>query len=245
MVEVAGELGSIDRSQGLKSSVLARHEFFSWMPAATIERLCSHARLSTHPPGKELFRKGDKGLGLFAVVSGLVEISVPSDEGKKIVLNLIGVNEIFGELALLDGGPRTADAVTLKESQLLSLDRRDFVSVLQNDPALALRLLELVTARLRKTSEQVEDMSFAEPQKRLAKTLLRLLAVPGAASAAKAAISITQKELGRMIGLSRESTNRCLREWQEEGWVALQKGVVLVKDRDALAELVSTLKYMP
>jgi CRP-like cAMP-binding protein len=231
--------------QELKSSVLARHEFFAWMPRATIDRLCSHARLTSHPPGTELFRKGDKGLGLFAVVSGLVEISVPSDEGKKIVLNLIGVNEIFGELALLDGGPRTADAVTLKDSQLLSLDRRDFVSVLQHEPALALRLLELVTARLRKTSEQVEDMSFAEPQKRLAKTLLRLLDVPGAASAGRAAVSITQKELGRMIGLSRESTNRCLREWEEEGWVALQKGVIMIKDRDALAELVSTLKDVP
>jgi CRP-like cAMP-binding protein len=192
----------------------------------------------------KIFCKGDTGLGLFAVISGLVEISVPSNEGKKIALNLIGVNEIFGELALLDGGPRTADAVTLKQTQLLSLDRRDFVSVLQHEPALALRLLELVTSRLRKTSEQVEDMSFAEPQKRLAKTLLRLLALPGAASAVEAGVAITQQELGRMIGLSRESTNRCLREWEERGWVTLQKGFIMINDRDALTELVSTLNDM-
>ncbi|HEX8168716.1 MAG TPA: Crp/Fnr family transcriptional regulator [Beijerinckiaceae bacterium] len=223
----------------LKSSVLARHEFFSGMPDATIERLCSHARLSTHPPGKQIFQKGDEGLGLFAVISGLVEISVPSEEGKKVVLNLIGVNEIFGELALLDGGPRTADAVTLKETQLLSLDRRDFINVLEHEPGLGIRLLALVTARLRKTSEQVEDTSFAEPQKRLAKALLRLLDMQSAAPAEKGGVAITQKELGRMIGLSRESTNKYLREWEGLGWVALRKGAVIIKDRDALGDLVS------
>jgi CRP/FNR family cyclic AMP-dependent transcriptional regulator len=221
-----------------KSVILAGHELFRDMPPVMIERLASHARLGGYPAGRQIFRKGDKGLGLFAVISGLVKISVTSDDGKEIVLNRIRANEVFGELALLDGGPRTADAVTLEETRLLSLDRRDLLSVLNDDPAVAIRLLAIVSARLRQTSEQVEDMSFAEPSRRLAKAVLRLLELQGARPGGEVGrVAITQQELGRTIGLSRESTNKHLREWEGLGWLALQKGAVIVRDRSSLLAL--------
>jgi CRP-like cAMP-binding protein len=218
--------------------VLARHEFFREVPPGVIERLASHARLSSEPAGRVLFRKGDEGTGLLAVLSGIVRITVPSGDGKEIVLNMIGPNQIFGEIALLDGGPRTADAVAATKCQLLTLDRRDFLGVLQDYPTFAIRLLALVSVRVRQTSEQVEDMTFADPQTRLAKALLRLADVQGVAGSDQPRVTITQKDLGWTVGLSRESTNKWLREWEQAGYVELGKGTCVIRHRGFLQDLV-------
>jgi CRP/FNR family transcriptional regulator, cyclic AMP receptor protein len=222
-----------------KRAVLARHEFFCELSPPVIDRLAAHAHLSTYSSGQPIFRKGEEGLGLIAVLSGVVKISTPSAEGKEITLNLIGPNEIFGEIALLDGGPRTADATAMTRCQLLKLDRRDFASVLQDEPALAIRLLALVARRLRQTSEQVEDITFADPPKRLAKALLRLADMQGAPEGHPIRIAITQKELGRTVGLSRESTNKWLRDWEDAGYVTLEKGACIIQDRGFLDELLT------
>lgn len=222
-----------------KAAVLAKHEFFRDVPGPIIRRLAARARLVGYERGARIFGKGDPGLGLLAVISGLVKISVPSKEGKEIVLRLVSGGEIFGEIALLDGGPRTADASAASKCQLLSLDRRDFVPVLEDEPALAIRLLALISTRLRQTSEQVEDMSFADPQKRLAKALLRLAELQGGADADHPQVAITQKELGRTIGLSRESTNKWLRDWENAGRIVLQKGGCTIRDRAFLVELAT------
>jgi CRP/FNR family transcriptional regulator, cyclic AMP receptor protein len=222
-----------------KDALLARHEFFREVPANVIRRLAAHARLVGYERGARIFAKGDPGLGLLAVVSGLVKISVPSRDGKEIVLRLVAANEIFGEIALLDGGPRTADATAATRCKLLSLDRRDFIPVLEDEPALAIRLLALISSRLRQTSEQVEDISFADPQKRLAKALLRLAEIQGVGGAEKPRVTITQKELGRTIGLSRESTNKWLREWEITGRIALEKGGCTITDRSFLTVLAT------
>jgi CRP/FNR family cyclic AMP-dependent transcriptional regulator len=217
-----------------KRAVLARHQFFQGVATEIVDRLASRARLTSEPEGRVLFRKGDPGTGLLAVISGIVRISVPSGEGSEIVLNLVSNGQIFGEISLLDGGPRTADAVTASKCQLLILDRRDFVGVLHDHPSFAVRLLGLICTRLRQTSEQVEDMTFASPETRLAKALLRLADVQGVGTAEEPLVSITQKALGWTIGLSRESTNKCLREWEEAGYVGLGKGTCLIRDRVAL-----------
>lgn len=229
-----------DQAAVNKEFLLARHEFFLDMPPAAIKQLASHARLSTHAPRTQLFRKGDEGVGLYAVVSGVVKISATSDEGKEVVFNLIGANEVFGELALLDGGPRTANAEAVMATRLLSLDRRDFVAVLSQDASIAIRLLAILSSRLRQTSEQVEDLSFALPENRLAKALLRLMELQAARPDGEAgAIAATQQELGRMIGLSRESTNKLLKGWERLGWLTLRKGVTVVRNSPALLAVAS------
>jgi CRP/FNR family transcriptional regulator, cyclic AMP receptor protein len=221
-----------------KGALLARHEFFRGVSDEVMRKLAVHARLIGYPIGATIFAKGDPGLGLLAVVSGLVRISVPAKGGREVVLRLVGANEVFGEIALLDGGPRTAVATAATQCRLLSLDHRDFVPVLKDEPALAIRLLGLISHRLRQTSEQVEDISFADPQKRLAKALLRLAEVQGAAQAVRPRITITQKELGRTIGLSRESTNKWLRDWETTGHISLEKGGCTI-DRDFLIMLAT------
>jgi len=222
-----------------KRPLLGKHQFFRGMPPELVERLAAHARLTSEPAGRVLFRKGDPGTGLVAIVSGIVRISVASGDGNEIVLNLVSTDEILGEISLLDGGARTADAITATKCQLLTLDRRDFVGVLHDHPAFAIRLLALVSARLRRTSEQLEDMTFADPKTRLAKALLRLAEIQGVGATERPLVSITQKALGWMVGLSRESTNKCLGQWESAGYVELGKGTCAIRQPKALQRIAS------
>ena len=207
-----------------KRAILARHAFFQDASPRILDRLATRARWATYAPGQVIFRKGDAGLGLFAVLSGLVRISLPSENGRELVLRLIGPNEVFGEITLLDGGQRTADASAAANCHLLFLDRRDFLAALSDEPGFGIKLLAFLCQRLRQTSEQVEDLTFADPSIRLAKALLQLAERQRTANAAEIRVSTTQKELGVAIGLSRESTNKYLREWERGGHIALQKG---------------------
>lgn len=218
-----------------KLAILHRHEFFRGLPTGAIERLALHARQKTYVAGQIIFRKGEEGQGLLAVLTGVVKISVHSEEEEReILLNLIGPNEIFGEIALLDGGPRTADASAMTGCNLLTLDRRDFLSVLTAEPVIAVKLLEVLSGRLRRTSEQVEDLTLANVSTRLSRILLRLTEVQGTPQKPASRILITQQELGKMVGLSRESTNRHLRAWEREGTVVLERGACRITDRERL-----------
>jgi CRP-like cAMP-binding protein len=167
-------------------------------------------------------------------LKGQVRISVTSAEGKEIVLNIVRPGEVFGEIALLDGRPRSADAVTMTDCDVLVLDRREFIPFIKAHPDVALKLIEVLCARLRRTSEQVEDMLFLDLAARLAKTLLRL-----SRDLKSTTIAITQKDLGQMVGLSRESTNKQLRAWERRNWVKLVKGGVALTDTEALGEIAA------
>jgi CRP-like cAMP-binding protein len=136
-------------------AILAWHEFFRDLPAATLDRLVPMARTAAYPAGSRIFSKEDEDLGLVAVLDGVVKISTGSDEGREVVLNLIGIGEVFGEISLADSKPRAADATALTDCQLCSLDRRDFMPVIMEDPRIALRLLAVVAGRLRNATEQV------------------------------------------------------------------------------------------
>jgi CRP-like cAMP-binding protein len=223
-----------------KRAILAGHEFFRGLPAAILHRLASHARQIHYPAGRRIFAKGDEGHGLLAVLSGVVKVSVPSEDGKEIVLNLIGANEIFGEIALLDGGARTADATALGDCELLLLDRRDVIPIFMEEPVLAIKLLEVVSSRLRRTSQQVEDLSFGDLSVRLAKALLRLAELQGTLGTPRPRVRITQKELGQTVGLSRERTNWYLRAWEKVGYLTLEKGGCVINNRDQLAALAAS-----
>ena len=222
-----------------KGAILARHEFFRGLPTPIVQRLASHARPARYPLGRRIFSKGDPGHGLLAVLSGIVKVSVVSDEGREVVLNLIGADEIFGEIALLDGGPRTADATALSDCELLLLDRRDLLPILIEEPSVSIKLLEVVSNRLRQTSQQVEDLSFGLMSARLAKALLRLADLQRVRNAARPRVTITQKELGNAVGLSRERTNWYLRAWQKAGYIVLEKGRGTINDPQRLADLAA------
>jgi len=172
------------------------------------------------------------------VLAGSVKVSVASAEGKDIVLNIFREGEVFGEIALLDGRPRTADATAMSDCELIVIERRDFVPFLSNHPDVTIKFIEILCSRLRRTSEQVQDVTFLNLPTRLAKALLQLTSsdqggVPGRK------VAITQREISQMIGRSRESTNKQLRAWVKRGWVRLERGGVSVVAPDKLAAIAA------
>jgi len=221
-----------------KLSLLRNHALFGQLPPPVIDHLGSYMRKRTFARGETIFSKGDPGSGLMGVLSGSVKISVPSADGRDIVLNIIHEGEIFGEIALFDGRPRTADASAMTPCDLMVIERRDFIPFLRSQPDLIIQIVEILCSRLRWTTEQVQDVTFLNLPTRLAKALVRLVAEKGAAADA-GKLTITQRELSQLIGRSRESTNKQLRNWAKQGWVKLQRGAVTVVHPDKLTAVAA------
>jgi CRP/FNR family transcriptional regulator, cyclic AMP receptor protein len=221
-------------------AILRNHPIFGGLGDELLERLASYAIRQTVARGKAIFTRGDPGTKLFAVISGTVKISAPSAKGKSAVFNLITDGGIFGEIALLDGLPRTADATAITDCELMVIERRDFIPLISGKPDVAFKLIELVCKRLRHTTEQLEDVMFLDLPGRLAKTLLQL-AKSAKPAARGGMVSLTQRHLGEIIGMSRESTNKQLRAWQDKDWVRLEHGKIAILAPDALAAIASTL----
>jgi CRP-like cAMP-binding protein len=222
-----------------KLALLRNHSLFGQLPPAVIEHVGSYIKRRTLPRGSAIFAKGDPGSGLMGVLTGSVKISVPSADGRDIVLNIIHAGEIFGEIALLDGHPRTADATAMTDCELMVIERRDFIPFLRGQPDLTMQIIETLCARLRRTSEQVQDVTFLNLPTRLAKALLRLAADEAEGPASTRKVTITQREISQIIGRSRESTNKQLRIWVKQEWIRLERGTVTVLRRDKLAEVAA------
>ena len=220
---------------GRKSFALLRaHPIFGELRVEDLRRLSAIAIPKAFKRGQTIFKKGDGGHCLYAIDKGSVKISVPGGSGREAMFNILGEEEIFGEVALLDGRSRTADAVTITDCELFAVNRRDFLALINWEPKVAIRIIELLCQRIRRASEQFEDLQFLNASSRLAKTLLRLPYRNAPPEGRR--IAITQQEISQMIGLSRESTNKQLRAWQERGWLRLVRGGVIVTAPDQIAK---------
>ena len=185
-----------------------------------------------------MFRKGDPGTSMMVVRGGRVKVCTHSEDGKELVLNLFGPGEVFGEIALLDGSPRTADAVTIDDCQLLVLDRRDFIPFLLEHPDASVRLLEVLSHRVRRTTELLEDVAFREGPSRLARRFLRLAEFTGrdVDNGVFVDMPLSMAQLGNMVGMTRESINKHLRQWRDEGVIDWKRGYFTIIDPDKLRE---------
>ncbi|QOZ35903.1 Crp/Fnr family transcriptional regulator [Bradyrhizobium sp. CCBAU 53421] len=219
-----------------KWAVLRKHPLFSDLAPEALDQLCRYARHTSLKRGATIFSKGDPGDNLFALISGTVKISISSSEGRNAILNLIGAGEMVGEIAVLTGKGRTADAIANTDCEILVIDRRDFLPFVRSQPALAMKFIELLCERLRHTSEQVEQLILLDLPGRLASALLHLTEGrklnPGSRT-----IAITQQEIGEMVGMTRESINKQLRAWTAREWVRLEHGSIVVLDANPLREL--------
>ena len=143
--------------------------------------------------GGIIFAKGDADTGLMGVLAGSVKISVASAKGRNIVLNIIHAGGVFGEMSLLDGHPRPTDATAMTNCELVVIEHQDFMPFLRSEPDLGVQFIEILCARLRRISEQVQDRTFLDLPTKLARTLLRLTA----ASAPTGKVAITQHEISQ------------------------------------------------
>jgi len=220
-----------------KLTVLRKHPIFSDLEPEALDQLCRYAKYTTLKRGATIVSKGDPGNSLIAIISGTVKISVSSADGRSAILNLIGPGEIFGEVAILDGLARTADATANTNCEIYVIDRRDFIPFVRSQPALAMKFIELLCTRLRWTSDQVEEVILRDLPGRLASALLRLTEKHKLAPAGRT-IAITQQEISEMVGMTRESINKQLRVWAARKWVRLEHGAIVVLDAQSLQEIV-------
>lgn len=222
-----------------KLSVLRKHPVFCDLDAEAFEQLGRYAKSATLKRGATIFSKGDPGNSLIAVVSGTVKISISSPDGRNAILNLIGPGEIFGEVAVLDGQARTADAIANSNCEIVVIDRREFLPFVKSQPALAMKFIELLCTRLRWTSGQVEEVILQDLPGRLASALLRLTERRKASQDSRT-IAVTQQEISEMVGMSRESINKQLRAWASRNWVRLEHGAIVVLNAASLQEIAES-----
>ncbi len=213
------------------------HALFGKLPQADLDALLLHARVERYAAGRVIFTKGSPGRSMMAILKGSVRISTPSPAGPAIVLTILSPGEVFGEIALLDGADRTADATAITDCELLVLDHRDFVPFLERRADLCLLFLRLLCQRLRRTDQQVQEAMFGRLEGRIAMALVRLAQDAPPASSRGITLRITQQELAGMVGAARESVNKQLQVWQKEGVLRLGKRLIEIDDLDALEAL--------
>jgi CRP/FNR family transcriptional regulator, cyclic AMP receptor protein len=203
--------------------------------AAELQDLLKRAALCAMRKGDVLLHQGDAGDYLIILLDGTIRVSMVASNGREIILDYLEPGSVVGEIALLDGGDRTASVTALGEGQYLKIGAKAFREVLEKHPSVAWRLLGELARRLRNANNTIEsDRAYASGP-RLARTLQRLMqkGVEGAGLR----LDLSQGELGAFAGISRENINRQLGSWADAGIVALEHGRIRVLDQDVLEEI--------
>jgi len=214
--------------------VLQRSPLFRGLAPPALERIAALATQRNFGTGEIVCSQGDPGDALYAVVTGRIRISSGAADGREIFLNIMEPGDSFGEIALLDGGTRTATAVAMVASELVSLRRDHLLALLEREPRVALELLRLCGERLRWTSGLLEDAALLDAPARLAKRLLSLGQLHGERSGSGYTLRISQEDLANFLGVSRQAVNQQLQAWKAQGWIALGRGSVTVLDDQAV-----------
>jgi CRP-like cAMP-binding protein len=229
---------SVDRRELLRSIPI-----FSSLSDRELDLLLTYTTTKRVKKRAFLCRRGDPGHQLFAVMEGRLRVVGEGGEGREVVFNFMDPGDVIGEISLLDAQPRSASVEAVEDATLLALHRRDLLPFFERNPKAAMKLATVLAERLRRISELVEDTVFLGLPTRLAKMLLSLGQRYGKETAKGLFIDLKlpQHELGELVGTSRESINKQLRQWGEEGLVHVERGYVTLTDRSRLEDLARLL----
>lgn len=224
-----------------RREMLAKTPLFAAIPTPLLDELAAKAKTVQIEAREILFSKGDPGDRLYLVAKGLIRIGVLSVEGREVTYGMIQPGELFGEIAVLDGGVRSADATAMETSELLALERKDVNAFLQRHPIQALHLLTVLCDRVRRADDLLEDVVFLSLPSRLAKHLLMLKTTLGSQTQAKGptTIRLSQQEVADHLGISRESVNKVLSKWEQAGIVTLGRGQITLDKPQSLDDFAS------
>jgi CRP/FNR family transcriptional regulator, cyclic AMP receptor protein len=211
----------------------------------TDEQLASVAALTQvqHVPARKVVvRQGEPARALFGIVHGRLKVASCGPDGKDSVLGIMSEGEVFGEVALLDGGVRSATCTTIEPCELLVVDRQQFMELLDSSPGIAVKLLHVLSQRLRRLSQRSEDAAFLDVPSRLARSLLDLATRFGEKQRAPASgicitLKLSQQELGDLVGATRESVNKHLSDWTRQGFLTTEGGRMIISDIDSVRRL--------
>ena len=216
---------------------LARIPFFAGLDQPALERVAAGTRTRRFRRGEIVFHAGDPGDALFIIVSGEVKIALPSEEGDEAILATLGPGDVFGELALLDGAPRSATASALVATEAVVLPRDRFRELIATEPAVRDTLLASLAAELRRLTTHVEELHFLDMTGRLAARIVRLAREADAAGpdgSIRLRHTLTQAELASMVGCTRQSVNKLLGQFADDGLLRVDREGIRVLDLDGL-----------
>lgn len=222
-----------------RRELLRNVSLFSSLDERELDRLIQATTTRRLASKEVLFRKGDPGNQLFGVLTGSLKVTGVGTDGKDVVFRLMRPGEVVGEIALLDGEPRSATVAAVEATSLVTLHRRDFVPFLEQHPRAAIRLAAVMAERVRRLSERAEDRQTMSLPARLAKRLLALAAEHGVRPVVGGPVEIrlSQQDLADLVGTTRESVNKQLRIWEDGGIVSLGRGRTVLRQPKLLAEI--------
>jgi CRP/FNR family transcriptional regulator, cyclic AMP receptor protein len=216
--------------------VLRRTRLLGSVPAGDLQAAVAVSRLRVFRRGQIVFTRGDPGDTLIVVISGLVKVVVRSADGGELTLAVIRPGGVFGELSIADGGPRSADAETLEECQLLLVPRETIQGICARVPAAAQALTSSIAATLRRLTDDASDLVFLDLPRRVAKVLLSQAGDDDGIIR----LSLRQEELAHQVGGTRQSVNAALRGFQKRGWIGVQDRTVTVTQPETLARFAGS-----
>jgi CRP/FNR family cyclic AMP-dependent transcriptional regulator len=220
--------------------LLKQVPLFRSLRAEDSRHIAALLRKQTLRKGDALFRKGEEGHSLYMITAGKIKIVRQSRDGDEMILAVLSVGDFCGEMALLDGMSRSADAVAVEETHLYGLNRKDFLAYVMNNETAVKAILSALSKRLRKADDFLEDIFFLNVAARLAKKLIELAMSNGFREGENGPIklSVTQKDLAGMICATRESVNKELRALREKNLIGLSNNNILIRDLEALQQRI-------
>jgi len=232
-----GTYGGVD-----KRRAIAEHFLFRQLVSSDIDRILALSVERHYDDGQVIFQKGEEGSSMMIVLEGRVLISVIAEDGKELTLNYIEPGEILGEIALIDGKKRSANATAVGACTLLYITRAEFIPFLRKNPGVAIHLLMILCEKLRATSNMAENIGLLPVPARLARLIIRIAhadekkLMPGQ----RVRMNLSQREMGNLIGTSRESVNKTFSQWQAQGLIQLRQDYVVVLEPKRLSWLSET-----
>jgi CRP-like cAMP-binding protein len=213
------------------TEVLRRVPLFSDLAEPELARFAEVTREREYPRNSVILFEDDPGDALYIVATGQVKVVLIGEDGREVILSVLGDGDFFGEMSLIDDEPRSAHVIAMKDSQLLVLRRDDFQARLEEQPKIALKLLRVLVERLRRADEKIGGLVLLDVNGRVAQLLLDLAEESGGPRITR---RLTHHTIAQMIGSSRETVSRAMRELVERGAIDVSRREITIKDSEAL-----------
>ena len=226
-----------------KHQILRETDLFAALAEDEIDRLAGMSEMLRLRGGDVLFLNGDLGRKVYVIAKGVVRIGIGSSDGREAILNHVKEGQVFGEIAAIGGGTRTADATAVGDVELLSLDHEPLIAFLMERPEACLRIMTTLCDRLRWVSDLLEDHRFLDAKARLAKRLVVLGRVFGepVQSGTRITLKLSQKDLASHVGIARERVNQFLQDWRRDGLIDKAAGYLILRDEEKLSNIANVL----
>jgi CRP/FNR family transcriptional regulator, cyclic AMP receptor protein len=222
------------------SQFLGRVPMFAGISKRNLETLAGESRIKLAPRGTFMFFRGDPANAVFVILDGAVVIHIENMDGRELVINEVGIGDCFGELGILTGEPHSANAEAMVDSEVVVIPESTFKFILEREPSLALRLLEITALRLQNSSRREEALAFHDARQRLAYLLLHLDQL----ASERGYLAFSQEDYAQRTGLTRQTVATILGDWRRRGWLLTGRGYLVVLNRKELNQLIQGMEIV-